>query len=39
MSWSTLIATCLVTLLSSLMLVAPLSGCSGAKKTASLTIA
>lgn len=39
MSWSTPIATCLVTLLSSLMLVAPLSGCSGAKKTASLTIA
>ena len=39
MSRSTPIATCLVTLLSSLMLVAPLSGCSGAKKKASLTIA
>jgi tetratricopeptide (TPR) repeat protein len=39
MSRSTPIATCLVTLLSSLMLVAPLSGCSGTKKKASLTIA
>jgi tetratricopeptide (TPR) repeat protein len=39
MSRSTPIATCLVTLLSGLMLVAPLSGYSGAKKKASLTIA
>ena len=39
MSRSTPIATCFVTLLSSLMLVAPQSGCSGAKKKGSLTIA